>query len=56
MGKKRKYHPFLEYREVMQWNTCPDSLLEPARMDHAIYTLMKKFMQQSRLMKAPGHK
>ena len=25
-------------------------------MNHEIYTLMKKFMQQSRLMKAPGNK
>jgi hypothetical protein len=40
----------------MQWQTGSDSVLEPAQIDHAIYTLMKKFVQQNRLMKAPGHK
>ncbi len=55
-GKKLAYHLFLEYREVMRWKTGSDSVLEPAQIDHEIYTLMKKFMQQSRLMKAPEHK
>ncbi len=40
----------------MRWKTAPDSILEPAQIDHEIYTLMKKLMQQSRLMKALGHK
>jgi hypothetical protein len=40
----------------MRWSTGPDSLLEPAQINHEIYTLMEKFMQQSRLMKAAGHK
>ncbi len=52
----QEYHLFLEYTEVMRWKAGPDSVLEPAQIDHAIYTLMKKSMQQSRLMKAPGHK
>ncbi len=55
-GKKRKYNPYLQYTEVMRWETGSYSVLEPAQIDHAIYTLMKKFMQQSCLMKAPGHK
>ncbi len=55
-GKKREYRPFLKYTEVMRWKTWPDFVLEPAQNDHAIYTLMKKFMQQSSLMKAPGHR
>jgi hypothetical protein len=55
-GKKREYHPFLEYTEVMQWKTGPDSLLQPAQINHEIYTCMRKFMQQSSLMEAPGHK
>ncbi len=55
-GKKRKYNPYLQYTEVKRWSTGADSLLELAQINHDIYTLMKKFMQQSRLMKAPGHK
>ncbi len=50
-GKKWEYSPYFHYTEVMLWK-----VLEPAQIDHAIYTLMKKFMQQSHLMKAPGHK
>ncbi len=41
-GKKREYHPFLQCTEVMLWKTGLDSVLEPAQIDHAIYTLMKK--------------
>jgi hypothetical protein len=55
-GKKQEYHPFLQYTESKRWKTCSDSVLEPAQIDHETYTLMRKFMQQSRLMKAPGHK
>ncbi len=55
-GKQRKHNPYFQYTEVMRWKIGPDSLLEPAQIDHEIYTLMKRFMQQSRLMKAPGHK
>ena len=35
-GKKRKhtYGAFREYREVGRWSTGPDSLLEPAEIDH----------------------
>ncbi len=54
-GKKRNYNPYLQYAEGMRWKTCPDSLLEPAQINHEMYTLMKKCMQQSCLMKAPGH-
>jgi hypothetical protein len=32
---KRESHPFLEYTEVMLWKTGPDSVLEPAQIDHA---------------------
>ena len=55
-GKKRKhtYCAFREYREVGRWSTGPDSLLDPAEIDHQIKMLMKKFMQDSRLMVAPG--
>ena len=35
-GKKRAYHSFLEYGEVMRWQTGSDSVLEPAQIDHAI--------------------
>ncbi len=55
-GQKREHHPYLQYIEVMRWKTCPESILEPAQIEHEIYTYMKRFMQQSRLMKAPGHK
>ena len=54
-GKKRKYCPNLKYTEVKRWSTGADSVKEQAEINHTIYTLMKKFMQQSRLMKAPGH-
>ena len=56
-GKKRKYNPFFEYREyreVGRWTTGEDSELEPAEIKQAIKTKMKKFMQDSRLMIAPG--
>ena len=52
-GKKRKYNPCLVYTEVKQWTTGEDSILEPAQINHDIYTPMKKFMRDSRLMKAP---
>ena len=44
-GKKRKYHPFLQYTEVKRWSTGEDSVLEPAQINHEIYTLMKKFIK-----------
>jgi hypothetical protein len=55
-GKKRNhtYGAFREYREVGRWPTGPDSLLDPAEIDHHIKMRMKKFMQDSRLMIAPG--
>ncbi len=53
-GKKLEYHPFRQYNEIKLWKTGSDSVLKPAQIDHEIYALMKKFMQQSRLMKAPG--
>ena len=55
-GQTRKYHFHLNYTEVKRWSTSADSVKEPADINHEIYTPMKKFMQQSRLMKAPGHK
>ena len=55
-GKKRTYHPYLVYTEVKQWATGEDSMLDPAEIKREIYMLMKKFMQDSRLIKAPGHK
>ena len=45
-GKKRKYHPYLNYTEVKRLTTGEDAKLEPAQMNHEIYTLMKKFMRQ----------
>ena len=53
-GKKRKFAPFHEYSVVGQWATCPNSLLETAEIEHQIKMFMKKFMQDSRLMIAPG--
>ena len=55
-GTKRKhtYGAFREYREVGRWSTGPDSLRDNAEIDHHIKMLMKKFMQDSRLMIAPG--
>ncbi len=50
-GKKRKHNPYLQYTEVKLWKTGPDSLLEPAQINHEMYTHIKKFMQQSRFMK-----
>ena len=55
-GKKRKYSAYLNYTEVKQWSTFADSVMEPAQVNHEIYMLMEKFMQQSRLMKALEHK
>ena len=55
-GKKRQYHPFLESCKVKQWATGEDSELEPAENKREIYTLMKKFMQDSRLVQTQGHK
>ena len=54
-GKKREYHPFLEYREVKRWSTGDDSELEPPEIKRENYMLMKKFMQDSQLMQTPGH-
>ena len=56
MGKKREYHPSRQYTEFKRWKTGSDFKLETEEINHEIYTLMKKFMQQSRLMKAPEHK
>ena len=53
-GKKREYHPFRQYTEVKQTGSEPE--LETEEIHHEIYSCMKMFMQQSRLMKAPGHK
>ena len=33
-GKKREYHPFRQYTEIKRWKTCPESVLEPAQIDH----------------------
>jgi len=55
-GKKRAYHPFRQYTEIKRWKTGAESELEDEQIDHEIYTHMKKFMQQSRLLKSPGHK
>ena len=54
--KKRKGSAYLKYTEIKRRSTRKDSMLEPAQISHEIYTLMKKFMQQSRLMKAQGHR
>jgi hypothetical protein len=54
-GKKREYHQFRQYTEIQLWKTRADSELEDAQINHEIYTHMKKFMQQSRVYKAPGH-
>ena len=45
-GKKRKYHPYLNYTEVKRWTIGEDAKLESAQMNHEIYTLMKIFMRQ----------
>ena len=52
-GKRRKFAPFLVYREVGRWSTGEDSLLEKAEIDHQIKMQMKKYMQDSLLMIAP---
>ena len=54
-GKKRKYSAFHNYSEVGRWATVEDSELEPSEIMHEIKMLMKKFMQDSRLMQTPGH-
>ena len=54
-GNKRKYAAFHEYREVGRWATGQDSELEPKQIDLEIYLLMKKFIQDSRLMQTPAH-
>ena len=46
-GNKRKYHPYLNHTEVKRWTTGEDATLEPGQINHEMYTLMKKFMQQS---------
>ena len=53
-GKKHTYHPYLVYTEIKRWATGEDSILDPAEIKREQYMLMKKFMQDSRLMKAPG--
>ncbi len=35
-GKKRAYHPFLEYIEVMQWKTGSDNRLIPCWSPHKL--------------------
>ena len=54
--KKRKYSGFHKFTVIREWSTAKDSILELLQIDHGIYTLMKTFMQQSRLMTAPGHR
>ena len=39
-GKKRKYSAYLKYTEVKRWSTGKDSMLEPAQINHEIYTLI----------------
>ncbi len=46
-GKKREYHPFRQYTEIKRWKTGSESELETEEINHEIYTLMKKFMQQT---------
>jgi hypothetical protein len=57
-ARSHEYNPYLQYTEVKRWSTCADSILETAQVNHEIYTHinLNKFMQQSRLLKAPGHK
>ena len=54
MHKKRKFAPPHEYRVIDEWVLGPDSVMEPAEIDHEIKKHLKKFMQDSRLMIAPG--
>ena len=54
MHKKRKFAPPHEYRLIEEWVLGPDSVMEPAEIDHEIKKHLKKFMQDSRLMIAPG--
>ena len=49
-GKKREYHPFRQYTEIKRRKTGAESELEDEQINHEIYTLMKKFMQASRLI------
>ena len=43
-GEKGKRCAYLYYTEVKRWFTGADSVLEPAQVNHEIYTLMKQFM------------
>ena len=39
-GETRKYSAYLNYNEVMLVPTSADFILEPAQVNHEIYTLM----------------
>jgi hypothetical protein len=54
-SKNHKYNAFLTCTEVKRYSTSVDSILEPAQISYEIYTLMKKFIQQSSLQRVPGH-
>ena len=53
-GKKRKHSAFHKYREVGRWATGQQSVLEAAEIKREIFMLMKKLMQDSRLMQTPA--
>ena len=55
-GKKRNYTGYQKYRFIKQWVTGEDAVLEEAKIQHEIYTEMKKFMHASGLKKTRGHK
>ena len=55
-GKKRDHKGYLNFTVVKQCTTGEDAESEDEDIEHEIYTLMKKFMQQSRMMKDPAHR
>ena len=55
-GNKRNYNGDHMNRNIKEWATRPDALLEDATILHEIYTELKKFMHASCLKKTPGHK
>ena len=55
-GKSSNYQGYLKFKVQETWDTGPDAVLDDTYINNQIYQRMKKFMDDSRLLKAPGHR
>ena len=55
-GKTRNYQGYLKFEVQATWVTGPEAELEDADINNQISQRMKKFIDDSRLFKAPDHR